>query len=107
MLMEQALISKVLMLQAEKDSLPVTDEEVEAELDQRVRHFINQVGSQQALDEYAGKTVYQIKDDARESVKESKLASAMQQKIVSGVKITPDCQLRAPTGHHPWAKPFQ
>ena len=30
MLMEQALISKVLMLQAEKDSLPVTDEEEEA-----------------------------------------------------------------------------
>src|SRR4026207_564368 len=32
-LLEQALISKVLMLQAEKDSLPVTDEEVEAELE--------------------------------------------------------------------------
>lgn len=89
MLMEQALISKVMMLQAEKDSLPVTDEDVEAELDQRVRHFINQVGSQQALEEYAGKTVYQIKDDARESVKESKLAAAMQQKIVSSVRITP------------------
>ena len=89
LLMEQALISKVLMLQAEKDSLPVTDEDVEAELDQRVRHFINQVGSQQALEEYAGKTIYQIKDDARESVKESKLAAAMQQKIVGSVKITP------------------
>ncbi len=89
MLMQQALISKVMMLQAEKDSLPVTDEDVEAELDQRVRHFINQVGSQQALEEYAGKTVYQIKDDARESVKESKLAAAMQQKIVSSVRITP------------------
>lgn len=88
-LMEQALISKVLMLQAEKDSLPVTDEEVEAELDQRVRYFINQVGSQQALEEYAGKTIYQIKDDARESVKERKLAEAMQQKIVGSVKITP------------------
>jgi peptidyl-prolyl cis-trans isomerase SurA len=88
-LMEQALVSKVLMLQAEKDSLPVTDEEVEAELDQRVRYFINQVGSQQALEDYAGKTIYQIKDDARESVKERKLAEAMQQKIVSAVKITP------------------
>ena len=89
MLMEQAVVSKVLMLQAEKDSLPVSDEDVEAELDQRVRHFINQVGSQKELEEYAGKTVYQIKDDARESVKENKLATAMQQKIVSGVKITP------------------
>lgn len=88
-LMEQAVVSKVLMLQAEKDSLPVTDDEIEAELDQRVRYFINQVGSQQALEEYAGKTIYQIKDDARESVRERKLAEAMQQKIVSSVKITP------------------
>ena len=52
MLMEQAVISKVLMLQAEKDSLPVSDEDVEAELDQRVRHFINQVGSQQAVGDF-------------------------------------------------------
>ena len=86
---EQAIVSKVLMLQAEKDSLPVTDEEVEAELDQRVRYYINQLGSKDALEEYAGKTIYQIKDDARESVRERKLAEAMQQKIVSGVKITP------------------
>jgi peptidyl-prolyl cis-trans isomerase SurA len=89
MLLEQAVISKVLMLQAEKDSLPVTDEEVEAELDQRIRYFINQVGSQAALEEYAGKTIYQIKDDSRETVRERKLAEAMQQKIVSNVKITP------------------
>ncbi len=89
MLMEQALISKVLMLQAEKDSLPVTDEEVEAELDQKIRYYINQFGSQDALEEVAGKTIYQIKDDARESVKEQKLASAMQRKIVDNIRITP------------------
>jgi peptidyl-prolyl cis-trans isomerase SurA len=89
LLTQQALISKVLMLQAEKDSLPVTDEEVEAELDQRIRYFVNQVGTQEALEEMAGKTIYQIKDDARESVKERKLAEAMQRKIVENVRITP------------------
>jgi peptidyl-prolyl cis-trans isomerase SurA len=89
LLMQQALVSKVLMLQAEKDSLPVTDEEVEAELEQRIRYFINQVGTQEALEEMAGKTVYQIKDDARESVRERKLADAMQRKIVENVRITP------------------
>lgn len=88
-LMEQAIISKVLMLQAEKDSLPVTDEEVEADLDNRIRTYINQLGSQEALEEIAGKSIYQIKDDARESVKEQKLASAMQRKIVDNVRITP------------------
>ena len=89
-MMEQALISKVLMLQAEKDSLPVTDEEVEAELDQKIRFYINQFGSQEALEEVAGKTIYQIKDDARESVKEQKLSGAMQRKILDNVRITPN-----------------
>jgi len=85
-LLEQALISKVLMLQAEKDSLPVTDEEVETELEQRIRYFVGQVGTIEALEQMAGKTVYQIKDDARESVRERKLADAMQRKIVENVR---------------------
>ncbi|MBL0153798.1 MAG: peptidylprolyl isomerase [Chitinophagaceae bacterium] len=89
MLAEQAVVSKVMMIQAEKDSLPVTDEEVEAELDQKIRYYIGQLGSQQALEDMAGKTIYQIKDDARESVREQKLASAMQRKIVETVRITP------------------
>jgi peptidyl-prolyl cis-trans isomerase SurA len=90
MITEQAIVSKVLMLQAEKDSLPVTDEEVEAELDQRIRYYIRELGSQETLEEYAGKSIYQIKEDARESVRERKLAEAMQQKIVGSVKITPN-----------------
>jgi peptidyl-prolyl cis-trans isomerase SurA len=36
LILDQAVLSKVLMQQAEKDSLPVTDEEVEADLDLRV-----------------------------------------------------------------------
>lgn len=87
--LDQALVSKVLMMQAMKDSLPVSDDEVEAELDQRVRYFVNQYGSKEAVEQMAGKSIYQIKDDARESVKESKLAQAMQKKIVDGVKVTP------------------
>lgn len=88
-ILEQALISKVLMLQAQKDSLPVTDEEVEAELDQRVRYFIQQYGTQAEVEKLANKSIYQIKDDARESVKERKLAEAMQRKILENIRITP------------------
>lgn len=88
-IMEQALVSKVLMLQAMKDSLIVTDEEIEAELDQRVRYFIRQYGTQEEVERLAGKTIYQIKDEARESVRERKLAEAMQRKVVDNIKITP------------------
>jgi len=89
LIMEQAIISKVLMLQAEKDSLPVTDEEVEADLELRVREFIRMYGTKEAVEELAGKTIYQIKDDARESIREKKLAESMQRKIVENVRITP------------------
>lgn len=89
LVLEQALTSKLLMLQAQKDSLLVTDEEVESDLDLRIREFIRAYGTQEDLERIAGKTIYQIKDDARESVKENKLAQAMQRKIVEGVRITP------------------
>src|SRR5688572_26287964 len=77
------------MLQAIKDSLPVTEEDVEAELDQKLRFYVEQYGSIQELERIANKTVYQIKDDARENVRENKLAQTMQRKIVDGVRITP------------------
>src|SRR5436190_24299245 len=56
-ILEQALVSKVLMLQAENDSLPVTEEEIEAELDQKIRYFINAYGTQEQLELLAGKTI--------------------------------------------------
>jgi len=89
LILDQAILSKVLMQQAEKDSLPITDEEVESELELRVREFIRMYGTKEAVEELAGKTIYQIKEDARESVKEKKLAEAMQKKIVENIRITP------------------
>lgn len=88
-ILEQALVSKVMMLQALKDSLPVTEEEIESELDNRIRYYISQFGSQAELERVAGKTIYQLKDDSRESVRERKLAEAMQKKIVDNVNVTP------------------
>ena len=71
-IMEQILTMKALVLQAEKDSIPISDEEIEALLDNQVRGFINAYGSKEALEEIAGRTVYQIKEDfARISKREN------------------------------------
>src|SRR5215218_4648873 len=59
LLVEQALGIKALVLQAERDSLPVSDEEVDAEIENKVRYFINQYGSKDILEQIAGKTIYQ------------------------------------------------
>ncbi|GEO09709.1 peptidylprolyl isomerase [Segetibacter aerophilus] len=89
-LVERALIEKALVLQAQKDSLPMSEEDVEAELDNRIRGFIMKYGSKEVLEEVAGKSIYQLKEDFREPIKEQKLSMQMRNKIVESVKITPN-----------------
>lgn len=89
MLLQQMLVRKAMMLQAQKDSLPVSEEEIEGALDQRIRYFINMYGGKEALEQIAGKTIYQIKEDNRAVIKEQHLTEAMQRSIIENVKITP------------------
>jgi peptidyl-prolyl cis-trans isomerase SurA len=88
-IMEQQLISKALVMQAQKDSVEVGDDEVEALLDNRIRYFVSQYGSKEALEEIAGRTVYQLKEDFRPGIREQELNKKMQGKIVENIKITP------------------
>src|SRR3984957_13690423 len=88
-ILDQMLIQKALVLQAEKDSLPVSDEEVEAEIDQRIRYFIQLYGGKDAFEQIAQRTVYQAKMDFMAPIREQRLAEAMRRKIVEDIKITP------------------
>ncbi len=87
--LEGQLIQKALVLQAERDSLPISDEDLDARLDNQVRGFIQGYGSKEALEEIAGKTIYQIKEDNRQPFKERLMADQMRSKILESVKITP------------------
>lgn len=88
--LEQNLGIKALVLQAEKDSIPVTDEEVESDIDLQIRQFISAYGSKEELEKVAGRSVYQLREDFREGFRDRKLAAAMRNKIVQDVKITPN-----------------
>ena len=88
-LIQQVIINKMMAIQAEKDSLPVSDEEVEAEIDNRIRYFIQQYGSREVIEQITGKTLYQFREEMREPIREGKLATAMRGKIIENVKITP------------------
>lgn len=90
LILEQALSMKALVLQAEKDSLPVTDEDVETEIDNRIRNFMFQYGSKDELERIAGKSVYQLKEDFREPIRDQMLARAMRNKIIENIRITPN-----------------
>jgi peptidyl-prolyl cis-trans isomerase SurA len=83
------MIQKALVLQAERDSIPVSEEDVEATIDQKIRYFIGVYGSKEALEQIAGRTIYQLKEDFREPIKEQRLAEGMRNKVVADVRVTP------------------
>ncbi len=88
-IMEGQLIRKALVLQAEKDSIIVTEDEIQNAIDGRIRSFLQQFGSKEVLEEVAGRSIFQLKEDFKILIKEQKLSEEMQQKIVDKVKITP------------------
>lgn len=87
--LEGQLVQKVLVLQANKDSITIGDDEIDALLDNQIRYFIGQYGSKDVLEQIAGKTVYQLKEDLRQPFIERQLADKMRAKILENIKITP------------------
>jgi peptidyl-prolyl cis-trans isomerase SurA len=83
------VMQKLLVEQAERDSLLVPDEDVEGALENRIRYYTRQFGSVEKLEEISGKTIFQLKDENREVIKEQMMAERMRSKILSNIKITP------------------
>lgn len=88
-LLETMLTQKLLALQAERDSLPVTEDEIQTEMDNRIRRMTQVYGSKAMLEEIAGQSIGELKKDMHDMFKEQLLAKAMQNKVVNNVKFTP------------------
>lgn len=86
---EELLFQKLLLAQAEIDSVQVTDKQVDNELDRRMRYFIAQIGSKEKLEQYFGKSILEIKEDLRERIHDHLMIQEVQSKITANVKVTP------------------
>jgi peptidyl-prolyl cis-trans isomerase SurA len=89
LILEELLFQKLLVHQADLDSVTVSDAQVDGELDQRMRYYISQAGSEQKLEELMGKPIGQLKADFREDLRAVLLAKTMQGKITGDLKVTP------------------
>lgn len=87
--LEELLIHKLLLHQSKIDSISSNEMMVESEMDRRLKFFINQVGSEAALEKYFNKSIFQIKNDLRKLIRETQLTQQMRSKIVEKVSITP------------------
>lgn len=87
---EDLLFQKLLLNQAEIDSIVVGDDQVSVELDRRLRYYISQFGSQEKLEEFYDKTLVEFKEELKEPLRKEMLASEAQRKITEGLKVTPN-----------------
>ncbi len=87
--LEDLLAQKLLLNQAQVDSIEVTSSQVEMDLDRRLQMFISQVGSAENLEAYYNKSILEIKDDFRELVRDRLLTEQMQREIAGELTITP------------------
>ena len=88
-ILERLLIQKLLLAQAKIDSVSVTEDEVEADVEQRVQYLVSNIGSLEKLQTYFGKNIEDIKSDMRAPFRERLITTRMQQKIVEKIRTTP------------------
>jgi peptidyl-prolyl cis-trans isomerase SurA len=77
--------------QAVQDSLKVTDSEVKSLMDERLNYMVEQIGSMDKVVKYYKKSSEEeFRTYFFDILKEQKLTSEMQKKIIDGVEITPE-----------------
>jgi len=86
---EDMLFQKLLLSQADRDSIVVSDAELEGELDKRINYYVSMLGGVEKFEAFYSKRISVFKDELRDDVKNQLLAQKMQQKITGDIKLTP------------------
>ena len=89
-ILEQMMASKLFLMQARVDSLTVNNDMVEGELKNRLDNVKTSLGSEEAVEEYFGKSIYKLRQEWRETLQDQSLTQQMQGKISSDIpELTP------------------
>jgi len=90
-LLGKLMEDKLYAHQAIQDSIIVTDQEVNDQVNKRIDYFVEQLGSQDKMIAYFKKKNYEaFRTELFELVKNQSLTEQMQKKIIDGVQITPE-----------------
>lgn len=86
---QNMLAEKLMLAKAEQDSIIVTDEEAQKQVDFRVQQMIQQFGSEKNLEEAYGMTMIRIRSYLKEELKKRmKIDRLKAKKFGSGITIT-------------------
>ncbi len=88
-ILQQLVVNKMLVAKAEIDSVIVDDSEVSQNLRRRMDYMIQQIGSEDEIEKFYGKTVEQIEAELFDDIREQLTIQRMQSEITSKIKVTP------------------
>jgi peptidyl-prolyl cis-trans isomerase SurA len=88
-ILQSLLTQKLLAQQAVIDSVEVKEDDVDNDIDRRMRGMIQRAGGQDRLEGFLGRSVLQYKDEIRPDIKEGMIADKMRQKITADINTTP------------------
>jgi peptidyl-prolyl cis-trans isomerase SurA len=88
-ILEQLLLEELLVNQALIDSLEISDEQVDAEMENRLRIMENKMGGRENLEAFYGKSTVAIKEEFRTIIRNKMLAQEMERKITGDISVTP------------------
>ncbi|RFC54333.1 peptidylprolyl isomerase [Brumimicrobium aurantiacum] len=89
-ILEELLYQNMLLNQAKIDSIEISDAQVNAEMENRLRTLEQQIGSREKLESFYGKTYTQIKEEFREIIRDRLLSQDMERQIVQDLEVSPD-----------------
>lgn len=78
---------KLLLIQAEKDTIKAEERQVEAYLQQQMQGIIQQLGSEQKVEEYFGSTLTKIRRNYREEIEKNLRANQVRKLKLENIKI--------------------
>lgn len=88
-ILEELMYQELLINQAILDSIVVSDQQVDAEMENRLRVIEEQIGSREKMEAFYGKTATQIKEEFRPIIRQRLLAEEMERTITSDISVTP------------------
>lgn len=89
-ILESIIEQKVIIYQAKLDSVEISEDEVETQLDFRFDAVLRQMnGDESFFKEYYGATIAEMKDRYRDDQRQKLLAEKMQFDLLSAIEITP------------------
>jgi peptidyl-prolyl cis-trans isomerase SurA len=87
-ILNRMIDEKLLLIRAEEDTLRAEDERVDQTVAQQINNFIQQVGSQEKLEEYYGMPIALIKKELRKRVANQIVIEKLRERHFGGITVS-------------------